>query len=393
MSLEPIKRNSHDATSPGIIVSVHADLISVPLKKDYSMGGMDYSNVGYAGIVVRVRTEDGVEGVGEVFVTSSWYGPESDASIWYLVNKIFNPVMVGESVFSIAHIIQKMDKARVNNFWAKTAVELALHDAASKTLNRPLIDLIGGKARDHFPVVGGVGTGTPDEMAETCREYVDRGFTSIKIKIGERANPDLDVDRLRVVREEVGPNIKISADANTVFDVLTSVPLIRKMEPYNLAYIEQPIPAWDLEGMAKIRQAIDTPLMADESVHTARDAINVIKAGAADLIKIKIAKCGGYRRAQEIITICELSGIDIVVGNGKGTSAASLHELNLVCATPSLHLAGEFPGPDKLVSDIMMEPMAFVDGDAVLPTGPGIGSDIDYEKFNASRVDFLKMVS
>ena len=96
--------------------------------------------------------------------------------------------------------------------------------------------------------------------------------------------------------------------------------------------------------------------MADESVHTARDALNMIKAGAVDLIKIKIAKCGGYRRAQEIITVCELFGIDIVVGNGKGTSAASLHELNLVCATPSLHMAGEFPGPDKLVSDIMMGP-------------------------------------
>ncbi len=393
MSLEPIERISNDVTSPGIIVSMHADLINVPLKKDYSMGGMDYSNVDYAGMVVRVRTEDGVEGVGEVFITSSWYGPESDASIWYLVNNVFNPIMVGESVFCIAKIVQKMDEARMNNFWAKTAVELALHDAASKTLNRPLIDLIGGKARDRFPVVGGIGTGTPDEMAETAREYVDRGFTSIKIKIGERANPALDVDRLRVVREEVGSDIKLTADANTVFDVLTSIPLIRKMEPYDLAYIEQPIPAWDIEGMATIRQAIDTPLMADESVHTARDAINVIKARAADLIKIKIAKCGGYRRAQEIITVSELFGIGIVVGNGKGTSAASLHELNLVCATPSLHLAGEFPGPDKLVSDIMMDPMLFVEGDAILPTGPGIGSEIDYEKFNACRIDFLEMVA
>ncbi len=393
MSLEPIERISNDVTSPGIIVSMHADLINVPLKKDYSMGGMDYSNVDYAGMVVRVRTEDGVEGVGEVFITSSWYGPESDASIWYLVNNVFNPIMVGESVFCIAKIVRKMDEARMNNFWAKTAVELALHDAASKTLNRPLIDLIGGKARDRFPVVGGIGTGTPDEMAETAREYVDRGFTSIKIKIGERANPALDVDRLRVVREEVGSDIKLTADANTVFDVLTSIPLIRKMEPYDLAYIEQPIPAWDIEGMATIRQAIDTPLMADESVHTARDAINVIKARAADLIKIKIAKCGGYRRAQEIITVSELFGIGIVVGNGKGTSAASLHELNLVCATPSLHLAGEFPGPDKLVSDIMMDPMLFVEGDAILPTGPGIGSEIDYEKFNACRIDFLEMVA
>jgi len=147
MHLEPIERISNDVSSPATIASVHADLIKIPLKKNYSMAGMDYSNKGYSGVVVRVLTEDGVEGVGEVFVTSSWYGPETDLSIIYLVNKVFAPAWVGKSAFAIASIIENMDKLRTKNYWAKTAVEMALHDAASKTLNRPLINLIGGGVR------------------------------------------------------------------------------------------------------------------------------------------------------------------------------------------------------------------------------------------------------
>ncbi len=394
MPQEPIERISNDVTSPGIIASVHADLIKVPQKKDYAMRGMDRSNTGYPGAVVRVRTEDGVEGVGEVFCTSSWYGTETDVSIVYLITKAFAPKLIGESVFNIAKIVEQMDEVRLGNYWAKTVVEMALHDAMGKTLNRPLVDLIGGGGRDRFPVVGGIGNDTPDGMAKTAREYVDRGFKTIKLKIGERANPGLDIDRVRVVREEVGPDIKLTADANGVFDdVRAAIRLIRELEPYDLEHVEQPVPDWNLEGMAMIRSAIDTPLMADESVHTARDALNVIKAEAADYIKIKIAKCGGYRRAQEIISICNAAGVGVVVGNGRGTSAASLHELALVCANPTIHMAGEFPGPDKLVSDIMLKPMEFVDGEAVMPSGPGIGSDLDYDAFNACRVDLLKMVS
>jgi muconate cycloisomerase len=122
-------------------------------------------------------------------------------------------------------------------------------------------------------------------------------------------------------------------------------------------------------------------------VHTPRDVIRVLKEGAADVIKIKIAKCGGYRRAAEIVSICANEGVEVVVGNGVGTSAASLHELCFVASRPEVHTAGEFPGPDKLKLDILQRPFVIENGDAVLPTGPGIGSDIDEEAFAALRCD------
>ena len=135
-------------------------------------------------------------------------------------------------------------------------------------------------------------------------------------------------------------------DGNGVYDVHDSIRLIRQIEKYDLDHVEQPIAEWDLEGMARIRKAIDVPLLADESVHTPLDAYRAIKAEAADAIKIKLAKCGGFQKAQEIIAICKAAGVQVILGNGIGTSAASLAELALACANPAVKPAGEFPAPD-----------------------------------------------
>jgi L-alanine-DL-glutamate epimerase-like enolase superfamily enzyme len=244
--------------------------------------------------------------------------------------------------------------------------------------------------RDRFPLVGGIGTDSPEGMAASAREFVDRGFSTIKMKIGDMSKKTtLDVERVKLVREEVGPDIIIRADANGVFgnDVQAAIKLARALEPFDLDHLEQPLAADCIEGMARIRESIDIPLMADESVHSLRDAIAVVKAGAADIVKLKMAKNGGYQKCRDIITVCTSAGIAIELGNGLQTSAASLHELNLACSNALVQPAGEFTGPDKLVSDILQQPMQIVNGEAILPTGAGIGSGLDYDAFNACRIE------
>lgn len=393
VALSPIERISTNSSSEGKITEVFIDIIQLPLKKSYSMAGMDYSNVKYHGILVRVRTADGVEGLGEVFITPGWYGPDTPMGYVYLIKKVFGPAIIGESVFNISKIVQKMDKLWMGNNWSKSVVEQALYDAAAKTINRPLVDLLGGKVRDRFPLVGGVGTDTPEGMAKTSREFVDRGFKTIKLKIGSADNLSLDVARVRLVREEIGPDILIRVDGNGVYNVQDSIRLIRQIEKYDLDHVEQPIAEWDLEGMARIRKAIDVPLLADESVHTPIDAYRAIKAEAADAIKIKLAKCGGFQKAQEIIALCKAAGVEVILGNGIGTSAASFAELALACANPVVMPAGEFPAPDKLGKDILIHPMEIVDGVAILPTRTGLGSALDYDAFKACRIDVMKMLT
>ena len=390
MGQSEIERWEDDPASAAKIASVHADVVQIPLKKTYSMGGQDFSGWDYYGMVVRVRTEDGVEGVSEVFVTPGWYGPDTPGSCQFLIELVYGPAMIGESVFDTAKLLQKMDQLWMHNLWSKAVLEQALFDAAAKTVNRPLVDLMGGKVRDRFPLVGGIGTDSPEGMAASAREFVDRGFSTIKMKIGDMSKKTtLDVERVKLVREEVGPDIIIRADANGVFgnDVQAAIKLARALEPFDLDHLEQPLAADCIEGMARIRESIDIPLMADESVHSLRDAIAVVKAGAADIVKLKMAKNGGYQKCRDIITVCTSAGIAIELGNGLQTSAASLHELNLACSNALVQPAGEFTGPDKLVSDILQQPMQIVNGEAILPTGAGIGSGLDYDAFNACRIE------
>ncbi len=390
MSQSPIERLVEDPASAAKIASVYADVVQIPLKKTYSMGGQDYSGWDYYGLVVRVRTEDGVEGVGEVFVTPGWYGPDTPGSCQFLIERVYGPAMIGESVFDTAKLMHKMDQLWMHNLWSKAVLEQALFDAAAKTINRPLVDLMGGKVRDRFPLVGGIGTDSPEAMAASAREFVDRGFGTIKLKIGDASKKvDMDVARVRLVREEVGPDIVIRTDANGVFgtDVQAAIKLARALEPFDLDHLEQPLAADCIQGMARLRESIDIPLMADESVHSLRDAIAVVQAGAADVVKLKMAKNGGYQKCRDIITLCTSAGISIELGNGLQTSAASLHELCLACVNPLVQPAGEFTGPDKLVSDILHKPMQIVDGDAILPAGAGIGSGLDYDAFNACRIE------
>ena len=390
MNQSPIERLVENPASEAKIASIHADIVRIPLKKTYSMGGQDFSGYDYHGLVVRVRTEDGVEGVAEVFVTPGWYGPDTPGSCQFLLEYIYGPAMVGECVFDTAGLLRKMDELWMHNLWPKAVLEAALFDAAAKTIKRPLVDLMGGKVRDRFPLVGGIGTDTPESMAASAREFVDRGFGTIKLKIGDVSKKvDMDVARVRLVREEVGPDIVIRTDANGVFgsDVQAAIRLARALEPYDLDHFEQPLAADCIEGMARVRESIDIPLMADESVHSLRDAIAVVQAGAADIVKLKMAKNGGYQKCRDIITLCTNAGVSIELGNGLQTSAASLHELNLACSNPLVQPAGEFTGPDKLVSDILEQPMQIIDGEAILPTGAGIGSGLDYKAFNACRVD------
>ncbi len=394
MTESALEQLSEESGSGARIASVHADMVKIAPKKTYSMGGHDYTGMDYHGVLVRVRTEDGVEGLGEVYVNVGWYGPDTPLSYFFLIKSTFGPAIIGESVFNTAKISTTMDRLWMGNYGTKAALDLAVHDAAAKTMGRPLVDLIGGRVRDRFPLVGGIGEDTPEGMAQSAREYVDRGFGTIKLKLGAPDDPGLDIARVRVVREEIGPDVILRVDANGVYgsDVRGTIKMIRGIEPYDVEHVEQPLGREQIGGMARVRDAIDTRLMADESVHTFDDARRVIEADAADLIKLKIAKNGGYRKCAEIIALCSQAGIPIELGNGLQSSAASLHELALACSNPGVHPAGEFSGPDKLVSDILVNPMRIENGDAVLHDAPGIGSELDYEAFEACRVDLSRLL-
>jgi muconate cycloisomerase len=359
------------------IEKIEVSVVRIEAKRAYRMAGMETGGADYFGIVTDLKTRDGVHGVSEIFVTPGWYAPDTPDGTIGAIKKFFAPALVGRSVFDTEAINVELDRLWMGNLFAKAAIEMAVHDAAAKTLGRPLCDLLGGRLRDRFEVVGGIGLETPEAMASQAVEFTERGFQTIKLKIGAPGNPQLDIDRVSAVREAIGPKLKIRIDANGVFEAPDAIALIRKMEAFDLDHVEQPVAYNRINAMADIRQAIGVRLMADESVHTVDDALRVVTAKAADVVKIKIAKCGGFRRSRQIADLCAAAGVETVIGQGIGTGLQALAELHLACATSAITPAGEFIGPDKLAADIADTPMVLEGGTALLPSEPGLGTGLN----------------
>ncbi|CAN1505242.1 COG4948 L-alanine-DL-glutamate epimerase and related enzymes of enolase superfamily [Caulobacteraceae bacterium] len=362
------------------IRTIETTLVRIPSGSPYQMGAMERGASHAISIIVRVETEDGIDGWGECFLTPGWYGADTPAGMLWLIDSVFGPRLKGVSVFDIEKIERGMQKMwQLGNWYPKSAIEIAVRDAAARTIGQPLHAMMGGAFRDRFPMSGGIGTEAPEVMAAKAMKFKERGFKTVKLKIDSVHDLETDVARVREVREAIGPDIKIRLDGNGVYNVPLAVRLSRAIEKYNIESLEQPVQAHDLKGMAEIRQQIGIPLMADESVHTMHDALAVIEHRAADIIKLKVSKCGGLGPSRRIADLCQAAGIEVTVGNGFNTSLLATAELQLACSCSAILPAGEFIGPDKLEDDICI-PMRIEDGDAILPKGPGLGIEIDRAK-------------
>ena len=163
----------------------------------------------------------------------------------------------------------------------------------------------------------------PTEWLELCANYVEQGVRAFKPKVG--GNPDDDAVRLKAIREAVGDGISIRADANQGYTAKEAIRLCRLAEKYDvgLELLEQPVPAWDLEGMALVRKSVDTLIEADESAYSIHDVMNIIRQGAADVINIKVAKAGGLYNAKKIAALAEAAGLGCVLGTAFGLGIKS----------------------------------------------------------------------
>ena len=374
------------------IKTIDTRVVRIPSGSPYQMGGMERGASHAVSVIVRVETEDGVEGWGETFLTPGWYGADTPASMIWLIEGPFAKALKGISVFDIETIERRMHKVwQLGNWYPKGAVEIAVRDAAARTAGLPVHAMMGGAYRKSFPMSGGIGTETPEVMAEKALKFKDRGFNTVKLKIESVKDLPLDVARVKAVREAIGPDINIRLDGNGVYTVPQAVKLCRKIEDYDIESLEQPVQAHNLKGMAEIRNAIGIPLMADESVETMHDAMAVIEHRAADVIKLKISKCGGLGPSRRIADLCQAADIEVTIGNGFNSSLLATAELQLACSCSAILPAGEFIGPDKLQDDIVETPMTIKDGEAILPTGPGLGVEVSAKKLEKYATTLRQM--
>lgn len=329
-------------------------------------------------VYVRVFTRDGASGVGEAVALPAYFD-ESPAEIMRAVRAEIEPAIRGRSPFDIEAIHARMDEALPLHPLSKAAVDMALHDLAGRILGVPVADLLGGRCRTRIPLVWVIGLKPLDEAVAEAEEMVGRGFTTLKVKIGADSERDLDV--VRTLREKLPRSVKLRVDGDQGYTLVTATRVLKMMEKLDLELIEQPVPKWNVEGMAELAKLLDTPIMADETIYTPEDAINLIRRRAADIFSVCVLKPQGLLGAKKIAHIAEAAGVPIAVGSlfesGIGTAAG----VHFAASCPNATLACELLGPVLLEGDPTSAPFlgAARDGYLELPTAPGLGVEFPAE--------------
>ena len=333
-------------------------------------------------IVVKIVSDSGVVGFGEATPDIGFFG-ETLEEVKSAIDLYLGPRLVGKNPFDREEILRQLDFR--GNSCARSALDLALHDLMGKTLNIPVYDLLGGLCRDKVVVALEIGGGPPAEMAAACAKYVKQGVRAFKPKIG--GYPDEDVERLRAIREAVGRDVSIRADANQGYTVKEAIRLCRQAEKFDvgLTLLEQPVGYWDLKGMAEVRSAVETLIEADESAFSVNDVMNIIREGAADVINIKIEKVGGFYNAKKVAALAESAGLQCVIGTAFGLGLTIAAKLHLAASTSIIKDAVEFTEV-RLHDNLLAAPhdkrltLPLTDGCFEVPQGPGLGVVFDEER-------------
>ena len=342
-------------------------------------------------VVVKVHADNGVHGLGEVEAYPSFerLGVETQAGIVAVLRERLAPLLIGENPFGLNAIWTKMDHAVVGYWRVKAAIDNALYDLMGKHLGVPAYDLLGGRVRDGY-IVEGVGYGIsidePEQVARIAKAAVERGYRQLELKAGDE-KPDRDVERLRRVREAVGPAIPIKIDFNGFYEPKTAIRLIREMEILGVQWIEQPAKYWDLDALAMVRNAVTATIVADEPVESTHDMMRLIRANGADAVHIKPTTKGGLTMARNMAAMAQAAGMAIVPGTSAPTGVGMAAAQTFIAICPSLSGGAHGSPSDVLVEDIVKDPIPPRSTYVRVPDRPGLGVELDEEIVRKYRTD------
>ncbi|GHH42389.1 muconate/chloromuconate family cycloisomerase [Lentzea cavernae] len=358
-----------------LIDGVDTVLLDVPLVRPHRFArtGMDAQPV----LLVHVRTAGGAVGLGEGVVPGGpWWGGESVETMKVVVDQYIAPLLLGRRVDDIAGILQTVNDVVNANLYAKAAVEIALHDAWARSLGVPVHTLLGGLARTSIPVTWALGTEPADVVIEEAMAKLDAGHRSFKLKMGAQ-DPADDVRRVCVIAEKLRGVAGVRVDLNARWDRLTSLRHLPALAEAGVELVEQPVPGAEVEWLAEINRALPIPVMADESLRTPSDALRLAGLRAADVFSLKTTKSGGLRATAAIASIAAAAGIPCHGGTSIESPVGTAASLHLACASPAVTWGSELFGPLLMREELLATPLRYDAGDLHLPTGPGLGIELD----------------
>jgi len=354
--------------------------VEVPIKPALAIRSSRGAHTASPFLLVKVHTDEGLVGLGEVSATPRWSGEDQFTAAHFIETQL-QPQVAGEDPTAVERLTARLGRALAANPFTRAGIEMALWDLLGKAAGMPLYRLLGGPVRESVPTKWSISGVEPERAAEIARWACGEGFRAMKVKVG--LDPDEDVARVRAVREAVGPAVRLGVDANGGWSPRAAVEMVRRLQEYDICFVEQPVAPPDPQRMAEVRRQVNIPVMADESVWTAHDALALARAGAADVFSIYVGKSGGIGPARRIAAVAETAGLTCTVGSNLELGVASAAMIHLAMATPGIG-AEEFPcdiiGPMFYEEDILAEPLEIGGGQARAPERPGLGVELDEEK-------------
>lgn len=363
-----------------IIEAVRSEILDIATIREHKLSSVAVAQ--HSVVLVRVRSSDGAEGVGEAATLGGpLWAEESVETIKAVVDVYLTPALLGRPLGAPRSARLAMDAAAKRNFAAKGALESALFDALGKTLGMPVHAMLGGAVRDRAPVLWALASGDPAQEVEEALGLIETGrHTDFKIKVGAKA-PAEDVARLRTVARGIEGRGRLQVvDANQAWDEATADRWIPALDEMGVGLLEQPLPAHGLAASARLAARHALPLLADESATTPADVHEIARIAAADAISLKLVKQGGLLGITDAAATATAAGLGLYGGCLLETGIGTTAQLHAYAALPRLEWGTELFGPLILTEDVLAEPLAYADGALRLPEGPGLGVALDEER-------------
>jgi len=375
-----VRRRRGDPPGSVRITAIEPMVVDVPLRAPVS--GVHGVTAVQRSVLVRIAAGHGQEGWGNVDPTPGYSRISAD-DVHATVARLA-PALAGADAFDLHAGLARMDEAVAGASEAKAAIEMGLVDLKARALGLPAHSLLGGRVKDAVTLNAWIGTVPPAQAAREALAWLERGFRTAKIKVSGAGAAG--VERVAAVRAAVGDRMALRVDFNESLAVDEAPAFIRRLEPYGLTLVEQPVPRDDLAGLARIRTAIGIPLMADESVSSPAALGEIIRRGAADLVKLKVMKQGGLLRTLAMVACAEAAGLRVVLGHGFGLTVSTLAEATVAAVSPAVVDGCEAVGPLKMAGDVVTEPVDLGAGVIRLPDSPGFGVTVDPDALKRYRV-------
>lgn len=350
------------------ITRIRLGRISVPLRVPFKTALRSVDSV--EDVVVEVHTDAGTIGYGEAPPTGVITGDTTGAIVGAVQDHIGRAIL-DRDVDDLEDLLQRVQRSIVHNTSAKAAVDMALWDLYGQLHHIPVYKLLGG-ARKCIVTDITISVNPPEEMARDARDAIGRGYDCLKVKVG--ANPALDVERLSAVRRAVGDDVCIRIDANQAWRPREAVRILNAMQEKGLAieFVEQPVKAQDIDGLRYVTEHSDVPVLADESVFSPEDAMRIMQTRAADLINIKLMKCGGLTNALKIASAAEVYGVECMIGCMLEAKISVNAAVELACAKKIITKV-DLDGPVLCSEDPILGGAVFREKEITVSDEPGLG--------------------